>query len=75
MKQLQKSKIIRYFTIILALEIVAVSINFSMHLQRLLPVAPRVAILVNELTGVDRAITVLVVNIIMIVLSAICCVV
>lgn len=72
MKQLQKSKIIRYFTIILALEIVAVSINFFYAPAKVAAGgATGFAILVNELTGVDRAITVLVVNMIMIVLAAI----
>ncbi|WP_349549115.1 YitT family protein [Leuconostoc pseudomesenteroides] len=72
MKQLQKSQIIRYFTIILALEIVAVSINFFYAPAKVAAGgATGFAILVNELTGVDRAITVLVVNMIMIVLAAI----
>ena len=72
MKQLQKSQIIRYFTIILALEIVAVSINFFYAPAKVAAGgATGFAILINELTGVDRAITVLVVNMIMIVLAAI----
>ncbi|MGX7051233.1 YitT family protein [Leuconostoc palmae] len=71
MKLLHKYQILRYATIVLALEIVAISINFFYAPAKVAAGgATGFAILINELLGVDRAITVLVVNIIMICLAA-----
>ncbi|MDU7282131.1 MAG: YitT family protein, partial [Leuconostoc citreum] len=72
MKLLQKYQILRYVIIITALEIVAISINFFYAPAKVAAGgATGFAILVNELFGVDRAVTVLAINIIMIVLAAV----
>lgn len=72
MKLLKKFQVVRYLTIIVALEIVAVSINFFYAPAKVAAGgATGFAILVNELTGFDRAFTVLTINILMIILAGI----
>jgi uncharacterized membrane-anchored protein YitT (DUF2179 family) len=72
MKLLQKFQVVRYLTIVIALEIVAVSINFFYVPAKVAAGgATGFAILMYELAGFDRAITVLVVNLLMIILAAI----
>ncbi|WP_294975893.1 YitT family protein [uncultured Leuconostoc sp.] len=72
MKLLKKFQVVRYLTIIVALEIVAVSINFFYAPAKVAAGgATGFAILVNELTGFDRAFTVLIINLLMIILAGI----
>ncbi|MEX0381306.1 YitT family protein [Leuconostoc sp. MS02] len=72
MKLLQKLQVVRYLTIIVALEIVVVSINFFYAPAKVAAGgATGFAILINELTGFDRALTVLVINLLMIVLAGV----
>jgi len=72
MKLLKKFQVVRYLTIIVALEIVTVSINFFYAPAKVAAGgATGFAILVNELTGFDRAFTVLIINILMIILAGI----
>ncbi|MDR3191271.1 MAG: YitT family protein [Lactobacillaceae bacterium] len=72
MKLLKQSQIVRYIMIVIALEIVAVSINFFYVPAKVAAGgATGFAILINELTGFDRALTVLIVNLVMIVLAGI----
>ena len=63
---------LRYIVIVMALEIVAISINFFYAPAKVAAGgATGLAILINELVGFDRAATVLIVNLIMIVLAAV----
>ncbi|CAM3097859.1 YitT family protein [Leuconostoc rapi] len=72
MKLLKKFQFLRYVTIVIALEIVAISINFFYAPAKVAAGgATGFAILMNELVGVDRAITVLVINLLMIILAAV----
>ena len=72
MKILRQYQILRYLTIVVALEFVAISINFFYAPAKVAAGgATGFAILLNELVGIDRAVTVLVVNILMIILAAI----
>lgn len=72
MKVIKTYQILRYLTIILALELVAISINYFYAPAKVAAGgATGLAILLNELVGVDRAVTVLVVNLLMIILAAI----
>ena len=72
MKLLQKFQVVLYLTIVIALEIVAVIINFFYVPAKVAAGgATGFAILMYELVGFDRAITVLVVNLLMIILAAI----
>lgn len=72
MKILKNYQALRYIVIIMALEIVAISINFFYAPAKVAAGgATGLAILINELVGFDRAATVLIVNLIMIVLAAV----
>lgn len=72
MKLLKNYQALRYIVIVMALEIVAISINFFYAPAKVAAGgATGFAILMNELVGFDRAATVLVVNLIMIVLAAV----
>ncbi|MBS1009127.1 YitT family protein [Leuconostoc suionicum] len=72
MKLLKNYQALRYIVIVMALEIVAISINFFYAPAKVAAGgATGFAILMNELVGFDRAATVLVVNLIMIVLAGI----
>ena len=72
MKILRQYQILRYLTIVVALEFVAISINFFYAPAKVAAGgATGFAILLNELVGIDRAVTVLVVNLLMIILAAI----
>ncbi|ADG41009.1 MULTISPECIES: YitT family protein [Leuconostoc] len=72
MKLLKKFQILRYLTIVVALEIVAISINFFYAPAKVAAGgATGFAILMNELFGFDRAIIVLVINLLMIILAAV----
>lgn len=72
MKVFKEYQILRYLTIILALEFVAISINFFYAPAKVAAGgATGLAILLNELVGIDRAVTVLAINLLMIVLAAI----
>lgn len=72
MRLLKKFQVMRYLTIVVALEIVVISINFFYAPAKVAAGgATGFAILMNEITGLDRAITVLVVNLLMIVLAAV----
>lgn len=72
MKVIKTYQILRYLTIILALELVAISINYFYAPAKVAAGgATGLAILLNELVGFDRAATVLVVNLLMIILAAI----
>jgi len=72
MKLLKKFQFLRYVTIVIALEIVAISINFFYAPAKVAAGgATGFAILMNELVGVDRAITVLVINLLMIILATV----
>lgn len=72
MKVIKTYQILRYLTIILALELVAISINYFYAPAKVAAGgATGLAILLNELVGFDRAVTVLVVNLLMIILAAI----
>lgn len=72
MKILKNYKALRYIVIVMALEIVAISINFFYAPAKVAAGgATGLAILINELVGFDRAATVLIVNLIMIVLAAV----
>lgn len=72
MKVIKTYQILRYLTIILALELVAISINYFYAPAKFAAGgATGLAILLNELVGFDRAVTVLVVNLLMIILAAI----
>lgn len=71
MKILKNYQALRYIVIVMALEIVAISINFFYAPAKVAAGgATGLAILINELVGFDRAATVLIVNLIMIVLAA-----
>lgn len=72
MKLLKKFQVVRYLIIVIALEIVAISINFFYAPAKVAAGgATGFAILMNELVGFDRAITVLVINLLMIILAAV----
>ncbi|MBE4728438.1 MULTISPECIES: YitT family protein [Leuconostoc] len=72
MKLLKNYQALRYIVIVMALEIVAISINFFYAPAKVAAGgATGFAILMNELVGFDRAATVLVVNLIMIVLAGV----
>ncbi|WP_405465649.1 YitT family protein [Leuconostoc mesenteroides] len=72
MKILKNYQALRYIVIVMALEIVAISINFFYAPAKVAAGgATGLAILINELVGFDRAATVLIVNLIMIVLAAV----
>ncbi|WLC58771.1 YitT family protein [Leuconostoc carnosum] len=72
MKHLQRHQVLRYLTIVAALELVAVSINFFYAPAKVAAGgATGLAILTNQLFGFDRAIVVLVVNVLMIILAAV----
>lgn len=72
MKYLQRHQVLRYLTIVAALELVAVSINFFYAPAKVAAGgATGLAILTNQLFGFDRAIVVLVVNVLMIILAAV----
>ncbi|MGX4594138.1 YitT family protein [Leuconostoc sp. JNUCC 76] len=72
MKILKNYQALRYIVIVMALEIVAISINFFYAPAKVAAGgATGFAILMNELVGFDRAATVLVVNLIMIVLAGV----
>ncbi|WP_394455785.1 YitT family protein [Leuconostoc suionicum] len=72
MKLLKNYQALRYIVIVMALEIVAISINFFYAPAKVAAGgATGFAILINELVGFDRAATVLVVNLIMIVLAGV----
>ncbi|GEA91736.1 YitT family protein [Leuconostoc mesenteroides] len=72
MKILKNYQALRYIVIVMALEIVAISINlFYAPAKVAAGGATGLAILINELVGFDRAATVLIVNLIMIVLAAV----
>ncbi|STY39785.1 YitT family protein [Leuconostoc mesenteroides] len=72
MKILKNYQALRYIVIVMALEIVAISINFFYAPAKVAAGgATGLAILINELVGIDRAATVLIVNLIMIVLAAV----
>lgn len=72
MKLLKKFQILRYLTIVVALEIVAISINFFYAPAKVAAGgATGFAILMNELFGFDSAIIVLVINLLMIILAAV----
>lgn len=72
MKVIKTYQILRYLTIILALELVAISINYFYAPAKVAAGgATGLAILLNELVGFDRAATVLAVNLLMIILAAI----
>lgn len=72
MKLLKNYQALRYIVIVIALEIVAISINFFYAPAKVAAGgATGFAILMNELVGFDRAATVLVVNLIMIVLAGV----
>lgn len=72
MKYLQRHQVLRYLTIVVALELVAVSINFFYAPAKVAAGgATGLAILTNQLFGFDRAIVVLVVNVLMIILAAV----
>ncbi len=72
MKVIKTYQILRYLTIILALELVAISINYFYAPAKVAAGgATGLAILLNELVGFYRAATVLVVNLLMIILAAI----
>ncbi|SPE15174.1 hypothetical protein LEM9268_01859 [Leuconostoc mesenteroides] len=72
MKILKNYQALRYIVIVMALGIVAISINFFYAPAKVAAGgATGLAILINELVGFDRAATVLIVNLIMIVLAAV----
>lgn len=72
MKILKNYQALRYIVIVMVLEIVAISINFFYAPAKVAAGgATGLAILINELVGFDRAATVLIVNLIMIVLAAV----
>ncbi|MGO0155253.1 YitT family protein [Leuconostoc mesenteroides] len=72
MKILKNYRALHYIVIVMALEIVAVSINFFYAPAKVAAGgATGLAILINELVGFDRAATVLIVNLIMIILAAV----
>lgn len=72
MKYLQRHQVLRYLTIVAALELVAVSINFFYAPAKVAAGgATGLPILTNQLFGFDRAIVVLVVNVLMIILAAV----
>ncbi|TYC46484.1 YitT family protein [Leuconostoc litchii] len=72
MKLLKNYQALRYIIIVMALEIVAISINFFYAPAKVAAGgATGIAILMNELIGFDRAVTVLIVNLIMIILASI----
>ncbi|WP_273723136.1 YitT family protein [Leuconostoc mesenteroides] len=72
MKILKNYQALRYIVIVMALEIVAISINFFYAPAKVAAGGVTgLAILINELVGFDRAATVLIVNLIMIVLAAV----